>query len=119
MEVTELQVYGCFCFLCFSNRTAKIKDQASLFVQLDLDLHCLPRQVLFPHCFYKIFSSGMFNSLPNDKILNRTKLKAFADDKINVIKKLKIVLGLVENIVGKKANAGFFFSHNVFKRFLC
>ena len=33
------------------------------------------------------------NSLPNNKILDRSKLKAFADDKINVIEKLKFVLG--------------------------
>ena len=30
-----------------------------------------------------------FNSLPNDKILHKSKFKAFADDKINVTKKLK------------------------------
>ena len=27
---------------------------------------------------------GLFNSLPNDKILDMTKLKVFADNKINV-----------------------------------
>ena len=37
-----------------------------------------------------------FTSLPN-----RSQLKAFADDKINVSEKLKFVLGWVENIVGK------------------
>ena len=36
-----------------------------------------------------------------------TKLKAFADDKIIVIQKLKFVLGRVENIVGKGENAGY------------
>ena len=34
-------------------------------------------------------------------------MKAFADDKINEIKKLKFVQGWVENIVGKGENAGF------------
>ena len=43
----------------------------------------------------------MFNSLPNDKILDRSKLKLFADDKINFVEKLKPVLGWVENIVRK------------------
>ena len=40
--------------------------------------------------------------------LNRelSKLKAFADHKINVTQKLKIMLGWVENIVGKGENAG-------------
>ena len=32
-----------------------------------------------------------FNSLPNDKILDWSKLKAFADDKINITEKLKFV----------------------------
>ena len=39
-------------------------------------------------------------------ILEWFKLKAFADDKINVTEKLKFVLGRVENIVGKGENGG-------------
>ena len=46
----------------------------------------------------------MFNSLPNDKRLNWSKKKA--DDKISVTEKLKFVLERVENIVGKRENAG-------------
>ena len=38
-----------------------------------------------------------FNFLPNDKILDWSKLKA--DNDINVIEKLKFGLGRVENIV--------------------
>ena len=49
----------------------------------------------------------MFNSLPNNKILDWSKLKAFADDKINVTEKLKLILERVENIVGKGENAGY------------
>ena len=48
----------------------------------------------------------LFNSLPNDKILTLTKFKAFADDKIMVNQKLKL-LEKVENIVGKGENAGY------------
>ena len=48
-----------------------------------------------------------FNSLLNDKILDRSKLKVFADDKINTTVKLKFVLRRVENIVGKGENAGY------------
>ena len=47
------------------------------------------------------------NSLPNDKISDWSKLKAFANNKINVTEKLKFVLGKVENIVGKGENAGY------------
>ena len=57
------------------------------------------------------------NPLPNDKILEKSILKAFADDKTNVTEKLKLVLGSIENIVGKGENAGsqlFFFSPQCF-----
>ena len=37
--------------------------------------YCLPEYSPFP---------SMFNSLPHDKILDLSKLKAFADNKINV-----------------------------------
>ena len=47
------------------------------------------------------------NSLPNDKCLDWSKLKAFADDKIKVTEKMIFVLEMVENIVGKGEKAGF------------
>ena len=54
------------------------------------------------------FGKGLrVNSLPNNKISNWCKLKALADDKINVTEKLKVILGRVENIVGKGENAGY------------
>ena len=46
------------------------------------------------------------NPLPNDKILDLSKLKAFVDNKINVTEKLIFVLGRMENIAGKGENAG-------------
>ena len=39
------------------------------------------------------------DSLPNDKILALTKLKAFADDKFNVAKLMTSVFNRVENTV--------------------
>ena len=47
------------------------------------------------------------SSLPNNRILGWSKLKAFADNKLNATEKLKFVLGWVENIVGKGENVGF------------
>ena len=47
------------------------------------------------------------NSLLNDKVLDWFKLKAFADNKINVDENLKFVFRWVENIVGKGENAGY------------
>ena len=57
------------------------------------------------------------NPLPDDKILNQTKLKALADDKLNVTKMIISVFDRVENIVGKgeiACKSNFSFSHNVF-----
>ena len=42
-----------------------------------------------------------FNLFPHDKILDQTKLKAFADDKLNITKVIVSVFNRVENIVGK------------------
>ena len=57
------------------------------------------------HTVYSNNSQTFHNSSPNDKILDWSKLKAFADDKINLTEKLKFVLGTAENIVGKGENA--------------
>ena len=62
-----------------------------------------------------------FNPFPEDKILDQTKLKAFADDKLNVTKMIISAFDRVENIVGKGEIAcisNFSFSHIVFKRLL-
>ena len=51
--------------------------------------------------------------------LDWSKLKTFADDKLNVNEKLNFGLGRVENIVGEGENAGyqyFLLSHNVFQK---
>ena len=49
----------------------------------------------------------VLNSLPNDKILDWFKLKAFADDTWKIVKMMIYVLDRVENIVGKGENAGY------------
>ena len=46
------------------------------------------------------------NSLPNDKILDMTKLKAFADDKLKVAKMRASLFDRAENTAGKGENAG-------------
>ena len=71
---------------------------------------------LFPLCFQKVCFPGAskgvivwewVNTLPDDKILDWSKLKAIADDKINGNEKLKFGFRRVENIVGKEENAGY------------
>ena len=51
--------------------------------------------------------SDWLNPLPNDKSRARTKLKALADNKFNVVKRLISLTDRVENIVGKRENAGY------------
>ena len=59
-------------------------------------------------------------NLPNKKIIDWSKLKAFADDKMSVSEKLKFVLGRKESFVGKGENfftSIFSFSHNGYQHF--
>ena len=53
------------------------------------------------------FVQSGLNSLPNNKFLAWSKLKAFADDKIYVTEKLKFLLGTVENVTGNRENTGY------------
>ena len=46
------------------------------------------------------------NCLANDKCLDWTKFKEFADDKTNIDKRLISVFARVENIAGKGENGG-------------
>ena len=60
-----------------------------------------------------------FNSLPNKRILDCSKLNAIADDKINITQKLKFASDRIENILGKGENAGyqyFLFFPNCFQK---
>ena len=60
------------------------------------------------NCFYYVYCLTLYsdNTLPNDKILDVTKLKAFADDKLNVTKMMISLYDRVENTLGKGENAG-------------
>ena len=62
-----------------------------------------------------------FNSLPNSRIFDWSKLKGFADNKSNMAQVIAILFDRVENIVGKEkmlVTSIFSFSHNVFKKLL-
>ena len=56
--------------------------------------------------FSTIFSS--INTLPHDKRLTFSKLKAFADEELNVpvCQYIEFIVHVVENIVGKGESAG-------------
>ena len=49
----------------------------------------------------------LFNSLPNGKLLDKSKLKGFAEDKTNVAEKFKFILQRIKNIMRKEKNAGY------------
>ena len=66
--------------------------------------------LLFPQCFQKACFPGAskgvivwewVNPFPHDKILDATKLKAFAENKLNATKMIISVFDRIENIVGK------------------
>ena len=60
------------------------------------------------HSFYPCSVPNFYlNSLPNDKILDLSKLKAFADINFNVTKMMISVFERVEKNVGKGENAGY------------
>ena len=83
-------------------------------------------------CFQKCFQKAIFLNIiktldcvvkyyPIPTNLDLTKLKAFADHKLNVTKMIVSAFHRVENIVGKgeiACTGNFPFSHNVFKRLL-
>ena len=52
------------------------------------------RKNLRDHCYD---TTSLPKSLPNNKFLDWSSLKALADDKINVTETLKSILGRVEN----------------------
>ena len=60
---------------------------------------------VFKMLYCKVVIQKVINSLPNNKNFDQFDLKAFADDKIWVTKKLKFAWESVENIVGKGKKA--------------
>ena len=69
----------------------------------------------------KNINTASFNSLPNDKILDRTKLKAFADMKLNAAKMMISIFYRVETLWEKEkmlVTSIFSFSLNNFQSLL-
>ena len=74
------------------------------------------KRLLTYDCLQTRLCNTGFNSLPNEKILDWSKLKAFADDKINMSEKLNFLEGKVENIAGKRRKCIFSFSPQCFQK---
>ena len=49
----------------------------------------------------------MFTTLPNDKIFKHSNFKTYADNILNSVQMMICVLDRIENIVGKRENAGY------------
>ena len=73
-----------------------IQDQTARSVQCDLD----------PSWAWSTLSEKRLTLLANDKILNVNKLKAFADDKLNIAK-MTIFSMIKQTTLGKGENAGY------------
>ena len=56
--------------------------------------------------YFIYLGNTMINSVPNYTILDWSKLKAFADNKIKVLKMIILVFDRVKNTVGRGENAG-------------
>ena len=110
------------------------------------EIACDKQFLLFPQCFllilrafchiHQIWNSrlklsqfrrvqnlshdfGLCNPLPDNKILAQSRLKAYADDKLNVTQNIKFIFETIENIVGKEginSYQHFSFSNNILKR---
>ena len=65
---------------------------------------CVTNKEKYVSCSTNIYKT--FISLPNNKILDVTKLKAFADDKFIIARMMISLLDRIENTVGKGENAG-------------
>ena len=81
----------------FADNSSKLAQMIGLFV--DREKKTLQNANL-------LFDNINFNSFPNDKILDGTKLKAFADEKVNVAQMMISLCYRVENTVGKGESAG-------------
>ena len=89
-------------------------DKRYILSSNEQNIHAITSMRFFLNTVSLIFLE--LNPLPNGKILDWSKFKAFEDDKINVAEMMISVSDWVENIVGK--GEIFCFSHNVFKSLL-
>ena len=72
-----------------------------------LSPRCFQRPSFWGYMLVKLaFLCAAINPFPNDKILHTTKLKALADDNLNIAKMTISLFDREENTVGKGENAG-------------
>ena len=81
------------------------KDQPWTFY--DVKGVSMPTSRLYLFILRNPLRNQRINHLPSNKILDVTKLKAFADDKLNIASMMISLLDRIENAVGKGENAGY------------
>ena len=64
--------------------------------------HSVFQKACFPGASKGVIVWEWVNPLPDDKILGLPKLKAFADDKLNVTQNIKVVFHRIEKHCGKR-----------------
>ena len=77
-----------------------------LFKHLIQKLNIVGKEEIAVYQYFVLFLHSV-NPLPNDKILNVTKLKAFADVKFIIAQVIIFLFNTIENIVGKGENDSF------------
>ena len=102
-EIKQLEKEVDDCFERIANLEADLEQTEMDVKVMYLSICC----ITIGFGFLSYFASLMFNSLPYNTILDLSKFKAFADDKIKVTQKFKFTFRRIENIVGKGENAGY------------
>ena len=96
--------FSCWCSVKKEGDACAKNDQTSARKSAQADL-C---QILNFNLFSSFdLTQSQLSFLPNNKILDWTKLKAFADGKTDFAKIMIYVYDRVENIVGKGEHAGY------------
>ena len=103
-------IFVCFFLIDFVRKTSSLRV-----IHFATEPRRTPIWVntFFPDALSSLFQNVdqilKLNSLPNDKMLDQSKMKAFAVNKIKLTQKSKLDLGWVKkkNIVGNGENAGY------------
>ena len=98
-RLTWAKTFCCLSIFCIS------KDISTSWISQLFDQNLFHASIIRRFVPWYKASKRCINSLPNNKILEGSNLKAFADNKIKLDKMLIVVFEGIENIVGKGENA--------------
>ena len=90
----------CFLKVCFPGASKGV-------IVWEWVIICMVVMLMVVMMMIKTTKMMMINLLPDDKILDWSKLKALADDKLKVAKMMIVLFNRAEYTVGKGENAGY------------